>query len=193
MSTATAGFSFAATVGDAINFKHINYKKVGHCDLKMNGKPLTTDFDLRLPSESSNYKKKSSIITGANWNKEPGGVFELRGCVTEANSGIVQHAISDSKNSNAEVEFTPDLYKHHKDKDLYFKTLHTDDTALKCSLLSSNEYPSYIDTDPSGEYDQMAIYFFVLYLLASEKAGQQKINIDYDTQIKLSLPFGQNK
>ena len=194
MGIMTSGFMHESAIDSALNFKHNNYLKVGHGPkLSMSKKPLKADFNIKNPSNEANYNPNACLPTYFYWNKEAGGVIEVRGVVTEANSGLVQHSISDAKGSNAEVDFLPELWKYHKDKDLYFLTLHTDGKPLKCTLLLSNEYPSKIDPDPSEDYGQMALYPFVLYLIARENAGRQKINIDYDTEIKLSLDFGQDK
>ncbi len=187
------GYNFESTVDAALNFQNNKNLKAGHMrNMTMSGKPLKEDFSLRDPENPANYLDAAAIIVRQKWNKQPGGVLMIQGVVTGANQGLVQHSIEDAKDAKAEGSFFPILFKPHQGKKLNFKNWNSP-KALECKILKNDEYNSSIDDERDPNYDQLEIYNFTLFLLAKEEAGLQTIDIDYDTEIKLSLAFGQKK
>ena len=113
----------------------------------------------------------------------------VQGRISGENQGVFQDAI-DSKDTNAEIEIQMELFKYKKSEKVYFKNWSTD-SALK-NHLSTSEGESTIDDELATEYLQLDNHAFTLYLIASD-TGLQHINLDYDTQIKKSLDYGQER
>lgn len=188
----SSGFTFSTTIDAALNFQFNSKQKVGHIrTLEMSGKEVKPDFKIRDPKNPSGYIGAATLSSSLEWDKKPGGIIKVEGVVSAANQGIVKHAIKDAKDSKSGLKIHPILYKYHNDKGLYFETWHSDGKPLECDL--SQEYESDISDEPIVDYKQKDLYPFVLYLIAKEGAPLQKINLDYDTEIKLSLDFGQDK
>lgn len=185
-----AHISKQCNVFNGFNFRRDLQDKIGHITkLKIADKQLDADFtEGIIDPETEKDVKVVGIISGFDW---PGGKaepfsFSFQVSITNKNE-IATLIHSEMKSIAVEVAF--EIFEYDPDKKKFFKSVHTNDVALKALLsVHGGQRDLTLSDEPGYEVQQPLNYEMTMGVVPEDMS--QEIHYAVATDKKFVLPWG---
>jgi len=182
------------SVFNAFNFRRDVHEKIGHVtNIKIgdddNG-ALVADLTLRDPiaGDDTSEVKVAGVISSYHWEGGYAQPVQIAMQVSRENRKKLATLLQTTMKS-IKLIINYEIYEYDRDAEVFYKSVHTNDTDLNCILqVQGTERVLYLNDTPGTEVENPVNYQLVVGMVPEEE--QQEIHIAVSDTDKFVKPWG---